>query len=168
MEAIYIPQLTRAPEQTEKVEVQDYLLDLETLTPIQGYVQVTHRGNYLEVLGNAEAIVTLTCDRCLQQYNHRLAVDTSELIWLQAPADDVEEEGLEREIAYDDLVETLNPQGYFKPDEWLYEQFCLAIPQRQLCDQRCPGIPIGDSQPSKPVVDRRWASLENLKNHLSG
>lgn len=167
MEAIYIPQLTRAPEQTENIQVQDYLLDLETLTPVQGTMKVTHRGNYLEVSAQAEAIMTLTCDRCLQQYNHRITVDTSELIWLQEDPD-LDEEDLEREVALEDLVESLDPQGHFKPDEWLYEQFCLAIPQRQLCSRDCKGIPVGENQPQQTsAVDRRWASLESLKNHLS-
>lgn len=166
MDAIYIPQLARAPEQLEKIQVQDYLSGLETLTPVQGIMQVTHRGNYLEVVAKAETIITLTCDRCLQQYNHRVMINTSELIWLQSEPEDWGEDDLEREVALDDLVETLDPQGYFRPGEWLYEQFCLAIPQRQLCDQDCKGIQVSENQPeSKSTVDRRWASLENLKNH---
>ena len=168
MQPIYIPQLTRAPEQTDNIQVRDYLSDLDTLTPVQGTMKVTHRGNYLEVAAQAETIMTLTCDRCLQQYNHRVAIDTSELIWLQEEPEQLDEEDLEREVALEDLVESLSPQGYFKPDEWLYEQFCLAIPQRQLCNQACPGISVSTAQPeAKPVVDRRWASLESLKNHLS-
>lgn len=167
MEAIYIPQLARAPEQTEAVTVNDYLPDLETLTPIQGQVRVSHRGNYLEVAGKAEAIVTLCCDRCLQQYNHRIVVDTSELIWLEkAEVDDLETSSLEREIAFDDLVETLDPDGHFQPLTWLYEQFCLEIPPRQLCDPRCRGIQVNpDSEHSTPI-DRRWGSLELFKENL--
>jgi uncharacterized protein len=166
MEAVYIPQLVRAPEQTERFPIADYLPDLETLTPVQGEVVVSHRGNYLEIKGQAEAIVTLTCDRCLQQYNHRVNVDTVELIWLQKVEDDPDADLLvEREVAFDDLVETLDPDGYFQPVGWLYEQFCLAIPPRQLCDARCPGISI-DANTGTTAVDRRWASLENLKKHL--
>lgn len=166
MEAIYIPQLVRAPEQTEQVQVNDYLPDLDTLTPVQGVVRVTHRGNYLEVEGKAEAIVTLSCDRCLQQYNHRIVVNTSELIWLQKAEDDPDADLLEREVAFDDLVESLDPDGYFQPLDWLYEQFCLEIPPRQLCDSNCKGIQV-NSEPEPPkIVDRRWASLESLKENL--
>lgn len=167
MEAIYIPQLARALEQTERLSVCDYLPNLETLTPVQGEVVVSHRGNYLEVKGRAEAIVTLTCDRCLQQYNHRVTVNTSELIWLQKAEDDPDADLLEREIAFEDLVETLDPEGYFQPTGWLYEQFCLAIPPRQLCDSRCPGIQI-DSEETEPptAIDRRWASLESFRKNL--
>ncbi|MBI4780606.1 MAG: DUF177 domain-containing protein [Oscillatoriophycideae cyanobacterium NC_groundwater_1537_Pr4_S-0.65um_50_18] len=166
MEAIYIPQLVRAPEQTEAIEVQDYLPDLETLTPVQGSMRVVHRGNYLEVSAQAETIMTLTCDRCLQQYNQRIKVNTSELIWLQESPEEAIEDDVEREVAFEDLVESLHPQGHFYPNEWLYEQFCLEIPQRQLCNQDCQGIVTHDSVSS--AADRRWASLEAFKDQLPG
>ena len=164
MEAVYIPHLTKAPEQTQVIQVQESLPDLETLTPIRGRIQVQHHGNYLEVSVQAEAIITLTCHRCLQQYNHRLALDTSEMIWLEESSEP-DEVPLEREIAVDDLVETLPPQGYFHPSEWLYEQLCLAIPQRQLCDAQCAGIQTATQQ-GAGQIDYRWASLEALKRQL--
>lgn len=167
MEPIYIPQLAKAPEQTEEIQVQDYLSDLATLTPVQGTLVATHRGSYIEVSAKAEAIMTLTCDRCLQQYNYRVTVDTSELIWLQEVVETIEDAGIEKEVPLDDLVETLSPQGYFYPSQWLYEQFCLAMPQRQLCDLNCQGIQIAEGgAASSQAVDRRWASLETLKDHL--
>jgi uncharacterized protein len=171
MDAIYIPQLTRASERTEEFQVQEFLPGLETLTPVRGNVRVQHHGKYLEVSGQAEAIITCTCNRCLQQYNQRLGVDTKEIIWLDETANQVEDLPLEREVAMEDLIETLPPDGYFYPSEWLYEQMCLAMPQRQLCDRNCPGIPastVESSNSSEAPVDHRWASLEALKKQLPG
>jgi uncharacterized protein len=167
MEPIYIPHIARAPEQTYKIPVEEpKLLDLETLTPVQGTIEVRHGGTFLEVKARAEGIMTLTCDRCLQQYNHRLGINASELIWLQEVAEEEDEPMVEREVALDDLVESLSPQGHFRPDEWLYEQFCLGIPQRQLCDRKCPGIPVDQPVEPEKAVDRRWASLESFKDQL--
>jgi uncharacterized protein len=166
MDAIYIPQLTKAPERTEEIQVQEFLSGLDTLTPVRGRIRVQHCGNYLEVSGQAETIITCTCNRCLQNYNHRLVVDTSEIIWLDESAEQEGSLPLEREIAVEDLVETLSPQGYFDPGEWLYEQVCLEIPQRQLCDTNCPGIQPSHDPASTRAVDRRWASLEALKKQL--
>lgn len=163
MEPIYIPQLTKAPEQTEVIQVQD-LPNLETLTPVRGHIRVTHRGNFLEVSAQAETIITLNCHRCLQQYNHRLAIATSEIIWLDE-AVQPDESFIEREVALEDLVETLPPRGYFHPNEWLYEHLCLEIPQRQLCDQDCMGIQTTLPNTSEST-DQRWASLEALKKQL--
>lgn len=165
MEAIYIPNLAKAPDRTISVEVRDRLLGLETLTAVTGRMVVKHQQNYLEVSAVAETIITLTCDRCLQQYNHRLKVDTSELIWLdEAASKEDADMPLEREVVLEDLVEVLHPRGYFYPDEWLYEQLCLSMPQRQLCDRQCPGIKLGpEARESQPLLDRRWAGLAGLK-----
>jgi uncharacterized protein len=168
MDAIYIPQLTQAPERTEEIQVKESLPGLDTLTPVRGVMRVRHCGNYLEVSAQAEAIMTCTCCRCLKQYNHRLVVDTSEIIWLDEAANQVDDLPLEREVAVEDLVESLLPQGYFYPSEWLYEQMCLEIPQRQLCAADCAGIePLSATRTvSEPLIDRRWASLEALKKQL--
>ena len=165
MDAIYIPQLTQAPERTEEIQVQEFLTNLETLTPVRGLIRVQHRGNYLEVFGKAETIITCNCNRCLQSYNHRLFINTSEIIWLEELSESEIDLPLEREVAVDDLVETLSPQGYFEPLVWLYEQMCLEIPQRQLCDANCPGIQTTSSN-SNQLLDSRWASLEALKNQF--
>jgi uncharacterized protein len=168
MDAIYIPQITKAPERTEEIQVNDFLPGLETLTPVRGFIRVHHQGTYLEVLAQAEAIITCTCNRCLQQYNQRLVVDTKEIIWLDETAFQPQDLPLEREVAVEDLVESLPPDGYFYPTEWLYEQMCLATPHRQLCDLKCPGILGSNADSSNMAVDHRWASLENLKKQLPG
>ena len=165
MDAIYIPQLLQTPEHKQEFEFKDFLPGLETLTPVRGRMCIQHRGNYLDVSAKAETIATLSCDRCLGQYNHRLTIDTSEIIWLNETSEQEDDLLTEREVAVEDLVETLPSQGHFYPSEWLYEQACLAIPQRQLCDNQCPGI-LPSKKLSEPVIDSRWASLEALKKQF--
>jgi uncharacterized protein len=165
MDAIFIPQLTKAPERIEEIQVNESLPGLETLTPVRGTIQVQHQGTYLEVSCQAETIITCTCNRCLQQYNQRLAVNTQEIIWLDANANQAENLPLEMEVAVEDLLESLPPEGYFHPSEWLYEQMCLAIPHRQLCDRNCPGI-LDSIGSSEEIIDSRWASLQSLKKQL--
>ncbi|NET10380.1 MAG: DUF177 domain-containing protein [Symploca sp. SIO2B6] len=170
MDAIFIPNLLKISDQRQSYDLQERFADLETLMPINGRLQVIHHGNFLEVTAIAEAIVTLVCDRCLQQYNHRLQLNVSELIWLEESRDlEPNEDNSEVEIPMEDLVETLPPQGYFAPDEWLYEQLCLALPQRQLCDDACVGIIVEQPQSSElqpEPIDQRWASLQTLKENL--
>jgi uncharacterized protein len=167
MDAIYIPQLTKAPERTEEIQVQEFLPNLETLTPVRGLIRIQHHGNYLEVSGKVETIITCNCNRCLQSFNYRLLVDASEIIWLEELSEEEVDLPLEREVAVDDLLETLSPQGYFEPGVWLYEQMCLEIPQRQLCDENCAGIQATSSNANQ-LLDSRWASLEALKNQFPG
>jgi uncharacterized protein len=158
MDAIYIPQLERARQQTERLRVDECLTDLDSLTHVKGQLQVVHQGTYLQVSAQVETIVTLTCDRCLKQYNYRLAADVSEILWFEADAVD-----LDAEVTLDGPVETLSPQGYFEPDDWLYQQLCLQWPQSQICSQDCKGMDKQLMTTGDQGCDRRWAALETLK-----
>lgn len=162
MDAVYIPHILRAQNQTLGWEFEDYLPGLTTLTPVRGHLRVKHCGNFLEVTATAETITTLTCDRCLCQYNHPLSVDLSEIIMLAEAVTDPE---LEADFASDDLVESLPPDGEFHGEDWLYEQFCLALPPQQLCREDCPGIELAPAE-TEPIGDGRWAALNALKRQL--
>ncbi|MBE9110459.1 DUF177 domain-containing protein [Nodosilinea sp. LEGE 07298] len=164
MDNVYIPHLLQRLEKTLTVDLDTHLADLETLTPVRGELTVIHQGTYLEVKARANTIVTLSCDRCLKTYNHRVAIAPQELIWLEHEPDPATLP-LEREVAVDDLVETLPPNGHFYPETWLYEQICLALPQPQICDEDCPGIDVGKPAQAKPV-DHRWSALAQLQQQF--
>lgn len=165
MEEIYIPSIAQKPKATESIEFEEFISDLETLMPIKGSLRLTHKGNYLEVEGKAETIVTLTCDRCLKQYNHRLLVDSSELIWLEERQKAEEFVSLDVEGDLEDLVEKLPRNGYFNGQDWIYQQLCLAIPPRQLCLRDCEGIKQAATAETG-LIDKRWAALESIKKQL--
>jgi uncharacterized protein len=172
MEPLYIPQLANRQDRTLEIIVDRSIPEFETLTPVRGKITVKHGGTYLDVSAQTETIVTLKCDRCLQQYNHRLTLDTNEIIWLEEVAPESERRGVEVKNELEDLVESLDPDGHFPPDVWLYEQLCLALPHRQLCNLDCAGIAPIDTQPvTQPVttesLDSRWGILETLKNQLN-
>jgi uncharacterized protein len=161
LQPIYIPQLIRAPQQTETIQFDQLIPGMETLTPVRGWLKVTHHGSYLEVSAEAETIVTLSCHRCLQRYNYRLAIAPSELIWLN---DMPEEDGpvFDRDLSLDDLLETLPPNGTFDTQTWLYEQLCLEMPQRQLCDPDCVGIRMSASTGPPPCEE--FLTVSSTKN----
>lgn len=163
IEPIYIPRLLKAPGKTEQIEIKTFISGLETLTPVKGTLVITHCGTYLEVSASAETIKTLICDRSLQQYNQRIVVDTSELIWLKMDSEPEWEVQKEVETPLEELTESLPARGYFEPETWLYEQFCLQMPIRQLSSNSSPGeYNYTDPAPR----DQRWAALAALKEKL--
>lgn len=164
IKAIYIPQLLQQKVPKVEIKIDETIADLNSLTPVKGVMVVKHGGTYLEVAAKAETIVTLTCDRCLGQYNHRLKIDTSEIIWLESPIDDLLY-AQEREIHLEDLSEKLAPDDYFYPTDWLYQQLCLALPLRRLCEGDCQGTP-AQSQ-SEHHIDQRWSGLAALRAQLN-
>ncbi len=165
MQAIYIPHLLNAPNRTQTLVFDDFIPELDSLTPFRGKMMVRHGGTFLEVGITGETIITLTCDRCLQQYNRRLSLDTSEIIWLDKDADLPQNYPQEREVAWEDLSETLSPEGHFDPQGWLYEQLSLAVPLRQLCGKDCQP-PTTKTDDNEPIIDGRWSGLEALKQQL--
>ena len=171
MEPLHIPQLANRHERTLEIIVDTTIPEFDTLTPVRGKVIVKHGGTYLEVSAQTETIITLKCDRCLQQYNHRLELDTSEIIWLEEPAEEPDRKGIEIRTDLEELVDSLSPDGHFDPNVWLYEQLCLALPLRQLCAKDCAGIippkepDLGPSE-AQQLMDSRWGILANLKDRL--
>lgn len=163
MQPIHLPDLLKKHEATTEIEFEEVLPDLDTLMPIKGIVRLVHQGTYLDVSAQVTTIVTLTCDRCLQQYNHRISITPQEPIWLdeQIGLEDFEEE---REVSMEDLVESIDPQGYFEVDEWLYQQLCLALPHPKHCRPDCPGVDIDTT--ITHGVDARWAALQQLQGKL--
>ncbi|MDP5122749.1 MAG: hypothetical protein NWP84_02575, partial [Cyanobium sp. MAG_04] len=67
-------------------QIDQTIEGLASLTPVRGQLHVSHRGNLLEVVGKAETIVTLCCDRCLQHFNHPLHASNQEMLWIGDPA----------------------------------------------------------------------------------
>ncbi|WP_373478476.1 DUF177 domain-containing protein [Geminocystis sp.] len=162
MEKIYIPRLLKMPEQKEEIKLNHQISGLNTLTPVKGIFQVAHRGNFLELQLEANTILTLTCDRCLQTFNHRLEVDTSEIILLQEKEADLDLP-LEMEILTEDLSETLPPDGELIVEEWIYEQISLAMPLRNLCGNNCQP-PAIENKEHLTIKDSRWSALSDLKS----
>jgi len=152
-------------------QVDQPLDELESLTPVRGELKVVHRGNILEVSGNASTIVTLRCDRCLQYFNHPLSFRHQEVVWL---GDQAREQGVDAETVIaggsevleldpDGLCESLDPTGDFDPKHWLFEQLSLQLPLVNRCGSECPGPDLTATQAASEPIDPRWASLKNLK-----
>ena len=160
----------RALGTTKCWSVEGHLDELESLTPVRGTINAEHRGNVLAVEGDLSTIVTLTCDRCLGQFNLELSSRPSELIWLGTtpPTDEQLQESEDIE-AIDGLVESLDPRGSFNPEQWAFEQLNLQRPVVNHCGEHCEGPPYrreaitsGSGHPTVP--DPRWSALRQLQS----
>jgi len=150
-------------------ELDQPLPQLASLTPVRGHVQAIHRGNVLDVQGEANTIVTLCCDRCLQHFNHPLSFHSHELLWL---GEEARQQGLETSLIEqgeavldldpDALSESLDPRGSFDPAHWTFEQLSLQLPVVNRCGPDCPGPASWGSATSG--IDPRWAVLQALQH----
>ncbi|MCS7030171.1 MAG: DUF177 domain-containing protein [Gloeomargarita sp. SKYG116] len=163
LEPIAIPSLLRLPEKKLSLTVRQKFAGLPLLTPAQGEVDIWHQGTHLRVEAQVSMIVTLTCRRCLCQYNHRLPLQVSEIIWLDAVKSDPNAWPLEQEVPLTDLMEYLPPEGWFDVGQWLYEHISLALPTDPLCRPDCKvDWPGGEVEQEGETIDPRWAALAAL------
>jgi len=182
LSAIPIQELKALPE-GRNWQIDQHLEGLPSLTPVRGRVRAIHRSNVLEVEGEASTIVTLCCDRCLQDFNQALSARNRELIWLgeASRADGVDEDVVLESAAQlldleaDAFTESLDPAGDFDPAHWIFEQLHLLLPVVNHCGELCPGpnlagagspgageaAPEGDAAEPDPI-DPRWAALKQL------
>ena len=157
-------------------EVEGELDELPSLTPVRGSMWVEHLGSVLEVNGFLSTIITLCCDRCLGQFNHQLAFETRELIWLgHEDSDQAPMNKLIETHDQDGLLERLDPLGSFDPQRWAFEQLSLQMPVVNRCGDSCPGPPcsLNSSNPANNApnscsdhtpVDPRWETLRKLQS----
>lgn len=148
-------------------QVNQHIAELATLTPVRGQLSAVQRGSVLALEGEAATIITLCCDRCLQDFNHPLRAQASELIWLGQGPPPGETQATELaadlscELVLDfdpgALSDRLDPRGSFDPEHWLFEQLSLQLPLVNRCGANCPG-PAAYSNP--PAAG--WSALASL------
>ncbi len=145
--------------------VDQFLSDLDSLTPVRGRLSALHGATVLEVEGEGTTFVTLRCDRCLQPYDQKLLFRCRELLWLGEP------EGFRLDGEDDGLADRLDPRGSFDPARWMFEQLSLQLPLQNCCGDDCPGpdlplspAPLAPPGPeTDPPSDPRWAGLRQLR-----
>lgn len=154
--------------------VDQRLPQLETLTPVRGWISAIHGGTVLEVSGCGETVITLCCDRCLLHYNHPLRAEDRELIWLGDPAEwhpggDPQADPCEGDGS-SDCSDGLDPRGCFDPGQWLFEQLSLRLPLVNRCGPHCPGPDLaadpgemGGESENTSAIDPRWSALRTLQ-----
>jgi uncharacterized protein len=158
---IYLPHLASRKPPILTVDIEENFPSLSSLTPVRGQVTVSHRGSFLEIKGYAQTITSLTCHRCLGQYNHRLEADIDEIIWLKEVRKAVEDE-------LEDLDEHLPEDGTLEVHDLVYQHLSLNLPFQNICAPNCVGIlptqsdalPLSDP-PNR--LDQRWEALKKLK-----
>lgn len=133
---------------------------------IEWRLEIRRIAGGVEVNGRITGEVTLSCYRCLEEFEFPLSLDVREhALWLS-----------EHEMDEDDeqATEYMVTDGVLDLEPVIRDAVCLAFPARRVCDEGCRGICelCGASLNTDPCgcdtarVDARLKPLEELKKRL--
>ena len=91
----------------------------------------------VEMLGNLQAYLSLTCDRCLVAYD--VDVNTDLQVHFKAVASECKSLG-ELECTVEDLDAVILDEPVVDLDDVLRQQLYLALPLKRLCSEQCRGL----------------------------
>lgn len=142
--------------------------DLVFAGPLRGTVVLTRTAHGVLLEAHLETSVWLTCDRCLEGFQHRLEVAWSEEFH---PSVDILT-GRHLPLDPDDLDEAVVIDQFHIMDlaETIRQHLLLALPIHPLCREDCAGIcpvcgAVRDREPCScqtEMPDPRWAALASL------
>jgi len=147
---IHLDQLTETElllEFEEKPQTFPVLADLirqkecDVIAPIKIRLRVYQVSDIVEVEGNLEARIRLSCSRCLQDYETQLASDFS-LTYTRGVADGIAASSPQKELelkAQDLGVIFFNGEE-IDFIEGIQEQAVMALPLKPLCQPQCQGL----------------------------
>lgn len=143
--------------------------------PVSASIEAHWIATLLEVNGNVKSAATLSCSRCLKDYQHDLRGYFSLTFTREMPdienLDELEDDELDVELSPDDLGLVHAPGEQIDLHDTVAEQVLLALPVRPLCDEHCLGLCPGCGQDlnvarcgcEKPIFNHKFAALKKLK-----
>jgi len=140
------------------------------LAPLKTSLRAVHVRDMVEVEGQVETVIRLSCSRCLESYDTSLVAPfaltyTRELPEVEAESDE------EVEISAEEMGLILFEGEEIDLREALQEQVLMALPFRPLCREECKGLcpqcganlNDGDCGCGQPDFNIKFAALKNFK-----
>ena len=101
---------------------------------IKAELDLKSLGDFIAVFGHASGKIKLTCDRCLNEYEHNLDIDIEETYAKKSLQD---EYGQELELKNGQFVTDLNGEEEIDIYDLLYQSVILALPNKKVCGINC-------------------------------
>lgn len=92
--------------------------------------------NFITVKGFAQGKITLTCDRCLNEYEQDINIKIEETFAKNALQD---EYGQEFELTEGQFITDLNGEKEIDIYDLLYQSVILNLPNKKVCGINCSG-----------------------------
>ncbi len=154
---VLIEDIEREPDKILHYEFDEFMEEFGC--NIKADLEFESLGDYIEVYGDAQGKIKLTCDRCLTEFNYDLDIDIEETY---AKHSLQEEYGTELELSGGEFVTDLNGEKEIDVYDLLYQSVILALPNKKVCGINCnEGMFVSDE--NMKIHDERMDVFKNIK-----
>ena len=101
---------------------------------ISADLELKSLGQFIEISGNAQGKIKLTCDRCLNEYEYNLDIEIEETFAKHSLQDEYSQEF---ELQRGQFITDLNGEKEIDIYDLLYQSVILALPNKKVCGINC-------------------------------
>ena len=157
MHKVLIEDIEFEPNKTLHYTFDDFIEELNC--NLKAELDLRSLGNFIEISGHAEGKIILTCDRCLNEYEHKLDIDIEETYAKKSLQD---EYGQEVELKRGQFITDLDGEKEIDIYDLLYQSVILALPNKKVCGINCnEGMFVSDEDIK--VHDERMDIFKTIK-----
>lgn len=157
MTKILIEDIEKEIDKTLCYEIEEFIEEFDS--EVCADLKFKSLGEFIEVIGNIQGTIKLTCDRCLNEFDYELDIDIHETYAKHSLQDEYSQEF---ELQGDQFIIDLNGEKEIDVYDLLYQSVILALPNKKVCGINCnEGMFV--SEEDIHVHDSRMDVFKNIK-----
>ncbi len=156
MYKISVQDIEDEKDKTVHIDFDDEIPEIKA--KIKASIDASSLGEFIEVKGNVNGTIKLTCDLCLKEFDYKLDFPIDEVFAKTALYD---EYGQETEIKDGQFVTDLNGADEIDIYDLLYQSVILQLPNKKVCGINCKGAKFMRDD-EKFVQDDRMAIFKTI------
>jgi len=132
MTKILIEDIEKEIDKTLCYEFEEFIEEFGS--EIYADLEFKSLGEFIEVTGNLQGTIKLTCDRCLNEFDYELDIDIQETYAKHSLQDEYSQEF---ELQRGQFIIDLNGEKEIDVYDLLYQSVILALPNKKVCGINC-------------------------------
>ena len=132
MTKILIEDIEKEIDKTLCYEFEEYMEEFGS--EVYADLEFKSLGEFIEVTGNIQGTIKLTCDRCLNEFDYELDIDIQETYAKHSLQDEYSQEF---ELQRGQFIIDLNGEKEIDIYDLLYQSVILALPNKKVCGINC-------------------------------
>ena len=157
MTKILIEDIEKESDKTLAYEFEFYIEELDS--DVFADLEFRSLGEFIEVVGNVNGKIKLTCDRCLNEFDYDLDIKIQETYAKHSLQDEYSQEF---ELQRGQFVTDLNGEKEIDVYDLLYQSVILNLPNKKVCGINCnEGMFVSDEDIN--IHDDRMDVFKSIK-----